>query len=185
MRGQLAEPPDAELRDGEADAARQPAGQGCDAPRQPRWDVVERLAREQHEAGHALHLGARPLGEEHDRAAPVGDAEGDVPQVQALQELAEQARDPPHGQVGAGVHRTRMSAQRQHRPHDPPVAARPVRLGQLGQLGQHRIPHARVHQQAVREQEHGPAAAAVLAGDRSRRQFHLGRFASPARSTGC
>ena len=44
-------------------------------------------------------------------SVPVTHAEHDLPQIQTLEELAEQARDPPHREIGAGAHRTRDGLQ--------------------------------------------------------------------------
>jgi hypothetical protein len=49
--------------------------------------------------------------EEGNRSASVAHAERDLPQIQALEELAKQARDPPHREIGAGVHRIRDGLQ--------------------------------------------------------------------------
>jgi len=100
----------------------------------------------------------------------VVDRERRVAQVEPLDELAEQSRDPGHREVGVRVHRMPMRAQRQRGEEAAVVCA---------QVRDDVAPQRAVHHQAVREHDRGPVAAGVLVVDGAGRQLEFGHDALP------
>ena len=99
---------------------------------QPGREVVERVARDEHDPADA---GGAVADEQLDeRPAGVVADERDVVQIEAVEELRDEPRDPGQRQVGVGVHCVAMRAERQRR-CDASV------LG--GQIGDHCRPTAR------------------------------------------
>ena len=78
-------------------------------------------------------------------------------QVEAVEELRDQPGEPAQRQVGVGVHRVAVRAERQRR-RDAPVVG--------GQVGAPVVPQRGVHQQPVQQHDGGPVAAGVLVVDR-------------------
>ena len=71
---------------------------------------------------------------------------------------------PAQRQVGVGVHRVAMGAERQRRRDAPMIG---------GQIGDHVVPQRGVHHKAVQQHERGTVAAGVLVFDRPGGQLDL------------
>jgi hypothetical protein len=150
----------------EREAAGHARGEGEEAAGNARRVVVERLARDEHHPRHPL---GAAVGDEDLRAAPVVLHERDVVQVELLQELPDQHREPSQRQVRVRPHGTEMRAQRQVREHAAVLAA---------QLGDDVAPLRRRDGDAVHEDEDGAAPAGVGVLDRAGRELDL-RHQSP------
>jgi hypothetical protein len=99
-----------------------------------------------------------------ERAAGVVADDGDVAQVETVEELGDEPRDPAQRQVCVGVHRVAVCPQRQRRHHAPVID---------GEVGDHVIPEGGVHQEPVQQHEGRASAAGVLVVDRPGGQLDL------------
>ena len=93
---------------------------------------------------------ARAVGREQldERTAGVVADQRDVVEVEPLEELGDQPRQPARREVGVGVHGVAVRAQRQRR-GDAAVVA--------GELGDDVVPQRGVHQQAGQQHDAGPS----------------------------
>ena len=127
-----------------------------------RGEVVERVAGGENDPADA---GGAVADEQLDEsAAGVVADEGHVAQVEALEKLADEPRDPAQRQVCVGVHRVAVCPQWQRRCHAPVID---------GEVGDHVVPEGGVHQEPVQQHERRAVAAGVLVVDRPRGQFDL------------
>jgi AAT family amino acid transporter/GABA permease len=145
----------------QAEPARDPAERDHGAAGKSRRVVVEGLTGDQAEPGHPVHL---PLGGHHLGAAPVVEDQGDVAQVEPLQELADQPGESGHREVGVGVHRPPVRAERQRGQHAAVVAA---------EFGDDLPPGRAVHEESVQQDQNRPASSGVLIFDGTGREFDL------------
>ena len=147
------QPPDPQLTGGEPDAAREAGRQCSHLAGQPGWEVVERLAGQQHQAADPL---VEPVGGEEQPTAPVGVDQGDVAQVERLEQLGQQVDQPAQGEVRTRPHRHPVRPERQHRAQVAEAC---------GKQGQHAVPLGVVHQQPVQQHDRRPAAGLVVLHD--------------------
>ncbi len=87
------------------------------------------------------------------RAARIVADHGDVVEVEGVEEGADRRRDPGRGEVGAGVHRRAVGAERPVRCDDP-VA--------VGEALQHPVPEPSVDQEAVDEDDRRPGSRLAI-----------------------
>jgi hypothetical protein len=149
---------------GQVQAARQAPGQARDLARQPRREVVEGLARREHEP--VDQVGALDRG--HLRATPVVGHEGHVAELEPLDQLGDQAGLPHQRQVGTGGHGRAVGAEGQGR-HDAPVVG--------AQVVDDVPPHRTVHEQPVDGDDDGPRAPGVDVVDGAGGQLDRGHGA--------
>ena len=97
------------------------------------------------------------------RSAPVDRHEDHVVEVEALDELREEIGERVQRQVGVGIHRAAMAAEREHR-YDAPAARRDAL--------HHLVPQGGVHDETAGEHDDASGAAGVFVIDRSARQLH-------------
>jgi hypothetical protein len=124
-------------------------------PGQARREVVKRVAGGENDPADAG--GAVADEQLNERAARVVADDGGAPQVETVEKLGHEPRDPAKRQVCVGVHRVAMRPQRQRRRHASVID---------GEAGDHIIPEGGVHQEPVQQHERRSFAARVLVFDR-------------------
>jgi hypothetical protein len=144
------------LARGELETAGEPNGEGHHLAGQAGWEVVERLAGQDHLPGDS---GVPPVGSQEQRAAPVGVHQGDGVEVECVQEVRDQMHLPGQREVGVRLHRLAMGAKREDG----------TQVGESRRKQrQHAVPHGVVHQQSVQQDHRWPGAGLLVLDDTSR-----------------
>jgi hypothetical protein len=145
-------------------------------PEQAGWEVLERVARREHDRPDPV--GPARGGDLRERAAGVVADQGHVAEVERLERVDDQVRQRGRPQVGALRHRLDVRAERQVERHALEA------IEPWDDLA----PQVRVHEHAVDEHHHGPLTGHVGAHAAAAAQLqHLGRaqlVCPPARPIG-